>query len=170
MYTVNAIVAVNADWGIGLGGQQTIAIPDDRRRFKSLTGGGVVIAGRKTFESLNGVLPNRMNIVLTRDRDFSAAGALILHSINDVLTEIAGFDTDKVFVIGGESIYRQFLPMCRYAYITRIEASPPSDTFFPNPDALSSWTVESCSETYNFSGVLYSFYLYRNNAVEELYV
>ena len=177
---MNAIVAANNDWGIGLYGTQAIVIPEDRQRFKKLTEGGVVIAGRKTFEQLPRLLPNRKNIILTRNRAYKASGAVIAHSINDVLMEITDYDPEKVFVIGGGEIYILFLPLCTYAYVTRIDIAPPSDTFFPDLDCQYNWMLvhrdirtheipekefsssTPCDEEYNRNMVRYSFDLYKN--------
>ena len=168
---MNIIVAVNSDWGIGLGGTQTIVIPEDRRRFKTLTDGCTIISGRKTFEDFRKPLPNRKNIILTRDRDYRVDGAVIKHSVDDILSEISGDHAEKVFVIGGGSVYRLFLPLCALAYVTKIEAAPPSDTFFPNLDESLSWSVDliepssDCHLSINASTttpVRYSYVLYRN--------
>jgi len=162
---MNVIVAVNADWGIGYNGTQTIVIPEDRRYFKKLTEGGVVIAGRKTYEDFRRPLPNRKNIILTRDKAFKADGAVVLHTVDEVLAEISGHDTEKVFVIGGGDIYRLLLPLCSRAYVTKIEAAPPSDTFFPSLDDLPGWTLENSEFGMRNSelSVDYSFNLYTNN-------
>ena len=170
---MNIIVAVNSDWGIGLNGTQSIVIPEDRRRFKKLTDNGVVITGRRTFDDFFGLLPNRKNIILTGDRNYKVIGAVIKHSIDDVLAEIADESSEKVFILGGESVYKSFLPLCSHAYVTKIEAAPPSDTFFPNLDKLSNWTVVDEGQTYehkiyiktNTDIVRYSFVLYKNNSV-----
>ena len=137
---MNAIVAVNSDWGIGLEGSQMLVIPDDRHRFRRLTEGGVVIVGRKTFEHLPGPLPKRKIIVLTRDTAFAAKGVVIARSVDEALKKIANYDPDKVFVIGGGEIYKQFLPLCDYAYVTKIGITAPSDTFFPDLDIKPGWS------------------------------
>ena len=168
---MNIIVAVNSDWGIGFGGTQSIVIPEDRRHFKELTSGGVVVAGRKTFEDFGKPLLNRKNIILSRDKGFTAYGAVVRHSIDDVLAEAADVPADKVFVIGGESIYRLFLPMCSLAYITKIESAPLSDSFFPNLDELPDWQITEKSEQHEYitgnvsqtSIIYYSFILYRKS-------
>ncbi|MCL2226892.1 MAG: dihydrofolate reductase [Oscillospiraceae bacterium] len=143
---MNVIVAVNADWGIGFGGKQPIVLPEDRKFFRERTTGGVIIAGRNTFEDFPGVLPERKNIILTRDKSFKADGATVLHAIEEVLSEIAGTDPSKVFVVGGGNIYSQFLPLCKTAYVTKIEAAPQSDTYFPNLDILPSWALVHVGE------------------------
>ena len=176
---MNAIVAANDDWGIGLGDKQAIVIPEDRQRFRKLTEGGVVIAGRKTFEQLPGPLPKRKNIILTRNHTFKASGVIIAHSTSDVLDEIKNDNPDKVFVIGGGEIYKLFLQLCNYAYVTRIDINPPSDTFFPDLDNQQSWILVQrelktqvitkkdlpnyapCDEEYKNGIVRYSYDLYK---------
>jgi len=177
---MNAIVAANADWGIGLGGSQSIVIPGDRRRFRILTDGGIVISGRKTFESLPAPLHNRRKIVLTRDRTFTARGVVVAHSIDDVFAEIADDDPNRVFVIGGGGIYGLLLPFCSHAYVTRINAAPPSDVFFPDLDSLPDWSLEQREfriwnpapgiDEAMVSALEYSFDLYKNNTMEDIYV
>ena len=167
---LNIIVAVNADWGIGFKGRQTIAIKEDRQFFKSMTTGGVVIAGRKTFDAIGLPLPNRKNIILAKSEDFNPDGVVVRRDINEILAEINAEPPEKVFVIGGESVYRAFLPFCEYAYVTKIEAKPESDTFFPNLDEHPDWVVEKIirAETIaaNMSdkseNLRYSIALYRN--------
>ena len=163
---MNAIVAANADWGIGCGGTQSIVIPEDRQHFKNITNGGVVIAGRKTFEDFGRPLPNRRNIVLTRSESFSAQGIIAVRSLPQLMAAIDGDDPAGVFVIGGESIYRALLPMCEYAYVTKIDAAPPSDTFFPNLDEMPEWEIAEQGPLHAFEmkekTVYYSFIIYKN--------
>ena len=158
---MNVIAAVNSDWGIGYNNAQAIVISEDRQYFKEKTSGCIVIAGRKTFESIGGPLPNRKNIILTGDRKYTANGIAAAHSIAEVLAMIAEEDADKVFVIGGGSIYKQFLPMCSYAYITKIEATPSSDTFLQNLDNAPDWTQHTQGEKRESDGVKFSFNIYK---------
>ena len=161
---MNAIVAVNSDWGIGYGGSQTVVIPEDRQYFKKTTTGGVVIVGRKTFKDFPGPLQNRKNIILTRDRAFTVKGAIVAYSVEDVLDLVSEEEASKVFVVGGGDIYRLLLPHCINAYVTKIEAAPPSDTFFPNLDAMPEWRLESCEygKRDAESGIEFSYNIYRN--------
>jgi len=160
---MNAIVAVNGDWGIGYGGRQSIVLSGDRSYFKETTKGGAVIVGRKTFESLRGPLLGRKNIVLTRNRDFAADGAAIAHTAGEAIAEAAGYDPDMVFVIGGGEIYRMFLSACSHAFVTKIEALPLSDTFFPNLDAEPDWEIaQEYGSQDTASGVAYRICAYSN--------
>ena len=162
---MNVIVAVNSDWGIGFDGKQSIVLPEDRRFFRETTSGGVIIAGRKTFEDFPGPLPNRKNIVLTRDKYFSAEGVTVLHSIEEVLEAVADADPEKVFIAGGGGIYEQFLPLCGRAYVTKLSAAPESDTFFPNLDELKNWSQECKIVSGESGGIKYSFYTYKNRGI-----
>ena len=161
---MNIVVAVNSDWGIGYNNSQSLVISEDRENFRKITSGGIVIVGRKTFQEIGRPLPNRMNIILTQDKTFKASGTIVTHSIDEVLAKIGDSDTDKVFVIGGGAIYRQFLPMCSHAHVTKIYAAPPSDTFFPNLDDLPNWSLEIQGERHESKSLQFAFNLYKNNA------
>ena len=164
---MNIIVAVNSDWGIGYNNTQTIVIPEDRRHFRKITTGGTVVVGKKTFEEIGRPLPNRKNIVLTRDEKYRHRGVLVAHCADEVLAMISEEETDKVFIIGGGIIYNLFFPMCKYAYITKIQAAPLSDTYIPNLDASTDWTLVTQSETGESTGIFYTFNLYKNTALNE---
>ena len=163
---MNAIVAVNSDWGIGYGDTQSIVLPEDRVFFREKTSGGTVIVGRTTFEDFGKPLPDRKNIVLTRDSNFKASGILIANSVDEVLALVADEDASRVFVIGGGSIYNMLLPLCSWAYVTKIEAAPLSNVFFPNLDELPGWVLEVKGETLESNGIRYSFNRYLNNALD----
>ena len=162
---MNVIVAVNSDWGIGYKNAQTVVLPKDRRNFRKITSGATVIMGRKTFEELGRPLPKRKNIILTHDRNFKVGGISVANSIDEILAAIGGVDPMKVFVIGGGSVYSQLLPKCSYAYVTKLDAAPQSDTYFPNLDKLPDWSLESQGGIRESGGVRYSFNLYKNNAL-----
>jgi len=161
---MNIIVAVNSDWGIGFGGAQQIVIPEDRRRFRELTSGGAIITGKRTFDDFRKPLPDRMNIILTRDMAFSAEGIIAAHSVEEAILHVSGYDTERVFIVGGGCVYKLFLPLCAYAYVTKIEAAPLSDTFFPNLDEMPEWMC--ISRKYGMrnteSDIGYSFDIYKN--------
>ena len=168
---MNIIVAVYSDWGIGCNGRQPIVIPEDRRFFKDMTSGGVVIAGRRTFEAFAGPLPNRINIILTGNKEFKAEGIVAVRSVTEALAVTSGYNDDMIFIAGGGYIFKLFLPLCVYAYVTKIKASPTSDTFFPDLDALPGWYIEKEGGVNESGGIQYSFNIYRNKATEmNLYV
>lgn len=145
---MKAIVAADKNWAIGNNNQLLVSIPSDMKFFRSTTTGKVIVMGRKTLESFPSGQPlkNRVNIVLTKDRNYQVKGAVILHSMEEVMEEIKQYDTDDVYVIGGESIYRQMLPYCDTAYVTRIDHAYQADTHFPNLDEMEDWKLTQESE------------------------
>lgn len=154
------IVAVYEDWGIGCGGTQPIALSADRKFFRRTTKGTTVIVGRKTLADFPGgrPLPNRVNVVLTRQA-LSMPDVVICHSPEEALrmTENA----QRVMVIGGGSVYRQMLPYCDTAYVTKVHAKPESDTWFPNLDEDPQWYLEGVLEQGEEDGTAYEMCLYR---------
>jgi dihydrofolate reductase len=129
---ISIIAAVAANRVIGAGNKLPWHLPDDLRHFKHLTRGHAIITGRRNYESIGRPLPERHNIVVTRQRDFSAAGCTVVRSIAEALD--AARDDPEIFVIGGGEIYRQTLPLAKRLYLTRVRASPPGDAFFPDYD------------------------------------
>ena len=156
---MDIIVAVAKDWGIGKDNDLLFHIPDDMKYFRKMTKGSTVVMGRKTLESFpNGEpLPNRTNVVLTRSRDYEKEGVIVVHNFEEL--EALNLE-EPVFVIGGASVYRNLLSKCRRAYITKIDAVKPADTFFPDLDENPDWELESESETFTFEGVDFKFTTY----------
>lgn len=154
---LQAVVAVDNSWGIGLGGTQTLVVPEDRRHFRLITGHGAVIVGRKTLLDFPGGRPlkNRRNIVLTRDPAFTVPGADIAHSVEEALALCA--QDPEVFVIGGESVYRALLPYCDRAHVTRIFADAENDAFFPDLSADPAWRLADPGEEREHEGLRYAF-------------
>lgn len=163
---MNLIVAVDSNWGIGLQGTQTVVLPEDRRMFKELTDGGIVVVGHRTLLDFPGKkpLPGRKNIVLSHNRELQIDGAVVVSSVGALFCELDGEDPDRVFVIGGDKIFKLLLPYCTLAYVTKIFASPEADTYFPDLDALDNWTLEERGETKTHDGIGYAFLKYRNTS------
>ena len=134
------IVAVYDDWGIGKDGTQPVALSVDRKFFRETTKGACVIVGRKTLADFPGSrpLPNRVNVVISRG-DNAMEGTLLCHSPQEAVELTAQYP--RVMVIGGGSIYKQMLPYCDTAYITKVHTTPESDTYFPNLDADENWEL-----------------------------
>ncbi len=130
--TVSLVVAAAKNNVIGRDGELPWHLPDDLRHFKRLTTGKAVIMGRRTFESIGRPLPDRRNIVMTRDPDYAASGCDVVTSVSDAL-DLAGDDTE-VMVIGGGQVYRDFLPRADRIYLTRVQAEIEGDTHFPEVD------------------------------------
>ena len=140
---MNLIVAVDENWGIGKDNKLLTHISGDLKRFQSLTTGKVVIMGRSTLESLpdGKPLPNRCNIVLTTDKNYKVEGAIVINAIdNAFITLINCMNPSDVFVIGGESIYRQLLKYCDTAYVTKIKKKYDADRFMVNLQEHPDWT------------------------------
>jgi len=118
---MKAIVNVDKNWGIGNDGDLLQFIPADMKFFKENTIGNVVVMGRTTFDSLPGKQPlkDRTNIVLTKNKSFQNDGVIVLNSVEEVLKEVTKYSEDEVYIIGGEMIYKQLLPYCKEAYITK---------------------------------------------------
>lgn len=164
---MNAIAAVSRDWGIGRAGELLFHIPEDLRRFRALTTGGTVIMGRKTLDSLPGgrPLPNRRSVILTRSASFARPGVEAAHSLEEALALTRGQDPERVWVCGGEEIYRLLLPWCRTCHITRVYDAPESDAFFPNLDRLPQWKLTRSEAALAYGDTAYQFLVYE--AAEE---
>ena len=156
---MNLIVAVYEDWGIGKDGTQPIALSADRKFFRETTKGAAVIVGRRTVEDFPGQkpLPGRKNIVLTR-QDIEIPGFTVCHSPEEA--EKAAANAETVFVIGGGSIYRQMLPMCQKAYITKVHCAVDSDTYFPNLEEDKDWKMTELLQSGEENGISYEMCLY----------
>ena len=154
------IVAVYDDWGIGKDGTQQIALAADRKFFRETTRGAMVIAGRRTIADFPGQkpLPGRVNVVLTRTPK-EIPGFTVATSPEEAM-ELAK-SADRAMVIGGGSIYRQMLPLCDTAYITKVHCAPQSDTYFPNLDADPDWMLESVLQSGEEEGIAYEMCLYK---------
>lgn len=135
---VSIIVAIAENGVIGGGNKLLWHIPDDLRHFKRVTSGHSVIMGRKTFESIGKPLPNRRNIVISRNPNYNSVGIEVARSLEEALAMTK--DEPEVFIIGGGEIYRQTLPMASKLYITRVHEKYEGDTYFPEPDP-SEWLL-----------------------------
>ena len=162
---MNAIVVVDQNWGIGCSGDLLFSLPTDMKRFRSLTLGGTVILGRKTLDSFPGgrPLPKRRNIVITRNVDFDREGCEIVSGTAAALEAAADTEADKLWVIGGGSVYTALLSKCKRVYLTKVDAAAEdADTFFPNLDKLPGWEIEAVSDPVEENGVTYRFIDYIN--------
>lgn len=133
---VTIVVARATNGVIGRDGTLPWRISADLKRFKQLTTGSVMVMGRKTFDSLPGLLPGRRHVVLTRDRDWSAPGAEVAHSVDEALI-MAG--DEPVSIIGGAEIFELFLPLADRLELTEVLDDVPGDTFMPDPRSSGAW-------------------------------
>ena len=149
---MNIIVAADKNWGIGRNNELLVSIPADMKMFREETTGKVVVMGRKTLESFPNGLPlkNRTNIVITGNKDYQVKGAVVVHSIEEALKEVEKYPAQDVYCIGGDSIYRQMLPYCDVAHVTKIDFAYEADAYFPDLDEDPDWevTAESEEQTY----------------------
>ncbi len=154
------IVAVYEDWGIGRDGTQPVALSADRKFFRETTRGATVIVGRKTLADFPGgkPLPGRRNMVLSRS-SLEIPGAEVFNSPEAAAKACQG--DARVFVIGGGSVYRQMLPWCDRAYVTKVGAKPESDTFFPDLDADHQWGLARVLQEGQENGIPYRICLYQ---------
>ena len=159
---MNVIVAVDKNWGIGKDNKLLVSIPSDMKFFREETMNKVVVMGRKTLESFPNGLPlkRRTNIVLTKDRNYKVKDAILVHSVEELMEELKKYDSEDIYVIGGDSIYRQLLPYCDVAHVTKIDYAYEADSYFPNLDEMSDWTVERTSDELTYFDLEYMFVKY----------
>ena len=157
---MDLIVAVYDDWGIGWDGTQPVALSVDRKFFRETTRGAAVIAGRKTVGDFPGQkpLPGRLNIILTRQGG-DYPGFTVCGSPEEAMEQVK--DQQRVFVIGGGTIYRQMLPLCDRAVVTKVHVTPESDTFFPNLDEAEDWELAEVLQSGEENGISYEMCLYK---------
>lgn len=159
---MNVIVAVDDNWAIGMQNKLLVSIPADMKFFRETTMGKVVVMGRKTLESFPGGQPlkKRTNIVLTRDKQYQVKDAIVVHTVEELLEELKKYDEKDIYVIGGETVYRQLLPYCKVAHVTKVHHTYEADTFFPNLDEMSDWAVTGVSEEQTYFDLEYEFVRY----------
>lgn len=163
---MNLIVNVDKNWAIGLGSKLLVRIPQDMKYFRSMTTGHVVVMGRKTLESFpeSKPLPNRVNIVLTRDQSYQAPGALVVHSMEELKEELKKYSGEEIYVIGGGQIYRELLPLCDKAYVTKVDRAFDADVYFPDLDQDPQWKMTKVSEEQTYFDLEYVFAVYERTA------
>ena len=157
------IAAVDNNWAIGNKGALLVRIRTDQMNFRALTTGKVVILGRKTLETFPQKQPlaNRTNIILSKNPDYKVKDAIVVHSMDELMEEIKKYDTDDVFVIGGESIYKALEPMCDTAIITKVEHSYEADAYFPNLDENPEWELVEEGEEQTCFDLSFTFNTYK---------
>jgi dihydrofolate reductase len=128
--SISLLVARASNGTIGRDNALPWRLPADLRRFKALTLGKPILMGRRTFESIGRALPGRMNLVLTRDRAWSAPGVIVVHELNEALAQAGS--APELVVIGGADLFKLFLPLAERIYLTDVHARIPGDTHFPD--------------------------------------
>ena len=159
---MNLIVAVDKNWAIGKENKLLVSIPADMKMFRQETTGKVVVLGRKTLESFPNGLPlkNRTNIVLTHNPNYKVNGAIVVHSLDELHEELKKYNSEDVYVIGGEKIYEQLLDECDVAHITKIDYAYDADAYFPNLDEKPEWEITADSDEQTYFDLEFYFYKY----------
>ncbi len=159
---MNMIVAVDENWAIGNKGDLLVRIPNDQKMFRLETTGKVIVLGRKTLDTFPQKQPlaKRTNIILSRNKDFKVKGAVVVHSLEELLEELKNYASEDIYVIGGDSIYKQLLPYCDVAHVTYMEESYAADSYFPNLDKDSDWVMTAESDEQTYFDITYYFRKY----------
>lgn len=159
---MQAIVAVDKNWAIGYKNKLLVSIPADMKLFRSETIGKVIVMGRKTLESFpqSKPLPSRTNVVLTKDRNYKVKDAVVVHSVEECLEFLKKYSDKDIFVIGGDSIYRQFLDYIDTVHVTKIDYEYQADTYFPNLDKTGMWKITADSDEKTYFDLTYRFLRY----------
>ncbi|MDY6011383.1 dihydrofolate reductase [Clostridium sp.] len=156
---ISMIVATSNNNAIGKNNSLLWHISEDLKRFKEITSGHKMIMGRKTFESLPGILPNRHHIILTRDNNFNVDSdkVSIIHDIDEVIKNYKN-SSEEVFIIGGGEIYNLFMPYADKLYLTKVQKDFDADTFFPQIN-MNDWEIihKSDEKTDEKSGLIFEF-------------
>ncbi|MCR5100021.1 MAG: dihydrofolate reductase [Butyrivibrio sp.] len=156
------IVAADNNWAIGNDGQLLVSIPSDLKAFQKETTGKVIVYGRKTLHTFprQMTLPDRENIILSRNPDYEEKGADVVHSIDELLEKVSGYNSDDVFVVGGAEIYEQLLPYCNICYVTKLDREFEADAFFPNLDKDPDWELYEESDELVYFDTPYTYLTY----------
>ncbi|MCM1191043.1 MAG: dihydrofolate reductase [Butyrivibrio sp.] len=159
---MNIIAAVDNNWAIGNKGELLVRIPNDHKHFREETTGKVVVLGRKTLQTFPQGLPlkNRTNIILSRDKNFTVKDAVVVHSVEELLEKLQDYRTEEIYIIGGESVYRQLLPYCDVAHITKIDREYEADARFPDLDKDPEWEITADSDEQTYFDIAYTFLRY----------
>ncbi|MDE6313724.1 MAG: dihydrofolate reductase [Lachnospiraceae bacterium] len=164
---MNLIVAVDKNWAIGKNNKLLVRIPSDQKCFRQETTGKVVVLGRKTLETFPNGLPlkNRTNIILSKDKNYKVKDAIVVHSLHELLEGLKQYDSKDVYIIGGESVYREMLPYCDTAHVTKIDHSYDADTYFPNLDDMEDWEITAVSEEQTYFDLEFEFVKYERKGM-----
>ncbi len=159
---MNLIANVDQNWAIGKNNQLLVKIPADMKFFRETTTGKVVVMGRRTLESFPNGLPlkNRTNIVLTHDKTYQVKDAIVVYSMEELREKLKDYDSKDIYIIGGESIYRQLVDECDVAHITKVDYAYDADAYFPNLDEKPEWKITQDSEEQTYFDLIYYFLKY----------
>ncbi|OHB16851.1 MAG: hypothetical protein A2544_00310 [Candidatus Zambryskibacteria bacterium RIFOXYD2_FULL_43_10] len=152
---ISIIVAHSRNMAIGKANALLWRLPEDLKRFKKLTTGHPIIMGRKTYQSINRSLPDRTNIIVTRDKNLEIPRCIIVHSVIEAIEKAKEFDREEIFIIGGAEIYKETLPLVDRLYVTKVDLDVEGDAFFPEYSNI--FTKKILEESGEFEGLKYSY-------------
>ena len=140
-----------------------VSIPSDMKFFRETTNGKVVVMGRKTLETFPNGLPlkNRTNIGLSKNPGYRVKGAIVVHTMEELLEELKKYPSEDIYVIGGDRVYHEMLPYCDIAHITKIDHVYQADAYFPNLDEMPEWQIAADSEEQTYFDLEYRFLMYQ---------
>ena len=152
---ISIIVAHSRNMVIGKANALLWRLPEDLKRFKKLTTSHPIIMGRKTYQSINRPLPDRTNIIVTRDKNLEIPRCIIVHSVIEAIEKAKEFDREEIFIIGGAEIYKETLPLVDRLYVTKVDLDVEGDAFFPEYSNI--FTKKISEESGEFEGLKYSY-------------
>jgi len=155
---ISIIVAHSRNMVIGKANALLWRLPEDLKRFKKLTTSHPIIMGRKTYQSINRPLPDRTNIIVTRDKNLEIPGCIIVHSVTEAIEKAKEFDQKEIFIIGGAEIYKETLPLVDRLYVTKVDLDVGGDAFFPEYSNI--FTKKISEESGEFEGLKYSYLIF----------
>lgn len=150
---ISLIAAVGKNGVIGVKGRLPWRIPDDLKRFRTLTSGHAVIMGRKTYELIGKPLPDRTNIIITRNTSYAVPGCVVAHSIEEALAKAREVEKEEIFIIGGGEVYREAMPLAEKLHLTLVDSDVPGDAFFPPYPGFK----KVSEEAHELNGLKYTF-------------
>lgn len=159
---MNIYVTVDSNWAIGNDEQLLIRIPRDHKLLLEETAGKVVVMGRKALQTMPQGLPmqGRTNVILSGNRSLQVKGAMVVHSLEELLKELENYSSEDIYVIGGESVYTQLLPYCENAYVTKMDHAYAANKYFTNLDKNSEWRLVEDSDEQTYFDIAYEFLKY----------
>lgn len=157
------IAAVDKNWAIGNKGRLLVRISEDQKNFRNETMGHVVVLGRKTLEEFPGGRPlkGRTNIILSGNPEYTVDGAVVVHSLDELFVELRKYDSDDIYVIGGQTVYDALIPYCDTGIITKINEEFDADAYIPNLDKISGWKVADSRSGDDLSQYDFTFVTYK---------
>lgn len=167
---MNMIAAVDNRWAIGWKGQLLVRIPNDQKHFREETMGKVVVYGRRTLQTFPQGMPlqGRTNIILSGQPGYQVKNGTVVRSLEELFERLEAYPPEDVYCIGGESVYRQLLPYCDTAHITRIDHVYEADAHFPDLDHDPEWAITADSDEQTYFDIAYTFPKYERVPKENI--